>query len=87
MANLGKVLAAFAGGALIGAAAALLFAPQSGEATRKQIAEMARAKGLILTKEELETFAARVMAKVKDYFTNEELEAAVDEVINETQQA
>ncbi len=84
MANLGKVLAAFAGGALVGAVAALLLTPQSGEETRKQIAEMARAKGLILNKEELEAFAARVMAKVKDYFTSEELEAAVEEAINES---
>lgn len=84
MANLGKVLAAFAGGALVGAVAALLLAPQSGEETRKQIAEMARAKGLNLNKEELEAFVARVMAKVKDYFTSEELEAAVEEAINES---
>ncbi len=83
MANLGKVLAAFAGGVLLGAAGALLFAPKSGEETRKQIADLAREKGLSLNKEELEAFVNKVMAKVKDYFTSEELEAAVDEAIHE----
>ncbi len=83
MANLGKLLVAFAGGALIGAAAALLFAPKSGEETRKQIAGLARQKGLVLNKEELEAFVNKVMAKVKDYFTSADLEAAVEEAIHE----
>ena len=83
MANLGKVLAAFAGGALVGAAVALLTAPKSGAETREQIAALAREKGLVLNKEELEAFVNKVMAKVKDYFTDEELEAAVDKVIND----
>ena len=38
---LGTVLIAFAAGALIGAGVALLYAPQSGEQTRKLIAEKA----------------------------------------------
>ncbi len=38
---LGTVLIAFAAGALIGAGVALLYAPQSGEDTRRMIAEKA----------------------------------------------
>lgn len=68
---------------MIGAAAALLFAPKSGEETRKQIAGLARQKGLVLNKEELEAFVNKVMAKVKDYFTSADLEAAVEEAIHE----
>ncbi|MCI5681385.1 MAG: YtxH domain-containing protein [Paludibacteraceae bacterium] len=81
MANLGKVLAAFAGGAVLGAAAALLFAPKSGEEIRRQIADLAREKGLTLSKDELESFVGKVLAKVKGCFTDDELKAAVDEAI------
>ena len=81
MANLGKVLAAFAGGAVLGAAAALLFAPKSGEEIRRQIADLAREKGLTLSKDELESFVGKVLSKVKGCFTDDELKAAVDEAI------
>lgn len=81
MANLGKVLAAFAGGAVLGAAAALLLAPKSGEEIRRQIADLAREKGLTLSKDELEAFVGKVLAKVKGCFTDDELKTAVDEAI------
>ena len=41
MSNLIKGAALFVGGALVGAAAALLLAPKSGEETRKDLAELA----------------------------------------------
>lgn len=40
--SVGSVIAAFALGALAGAAVALLFAPASGEETRRKLAERAR---------------------------------------------
>ena len=39
--NLGGLLLAFLGGTVVGGVAALLFAPRSGEQTRRRIAEMA----------------------------------------------
>lgn len=81
----GKVIAAFIGGAVVGAVAALLLAPQSGAETRAQIKELAKEKGLDLNKEQLDELCSKVIAKVKDYFSSEELEAAVDEVIQENE--
>lgn len=86
MAHVGKIIAAFVGGALAGAAAALLLTPKSGAETRAEIVELARQKGLTLKKEEIEAFVNKVLAKLKDYFSDEELEAAVDEVISDKQE-
>ena len=40
--GMGGILLAFLGGAVVGGAAAILFAPKSGEQTRKRFAEMAK---------------------------------------------
>lgn len=79
----GKVVAALLGGAAIGALAALLLAPKSGAETRAQILALAKEKGLDLDKEQLEALCSKVIARVKEYFTEEELEAAVEEVAEE----
>ena len=81
MKDLAKILAAFAGGALVGAAVALLTAPKSGAETRAQIIALAKEKGLYLDHNEWDAFVAKVKARLHDYFTDEELEAAVDETI------
>ncbi len=84
MARTGKVIAAFLGGATLGAIAALLFAPKSGAEIRQQIIDIVREKGLKLNKEELEALCSKVIAKVKDYCSLEDLEEAVDEVLSES---
>ena len=81
MKDLAKLFAAFAGGALLGAAVALLTAPKSGAETRAQIIALAKEKGLYLDHNEWDAFVAKVKARLHDYFTDEELEAAVDEII------
>lgn len=83
MANAGKVLAAFIGGAIAGAAAALLLTPKTGEEMRAQIMQVVKEKGAHLNKEELEVLYRKVIARVKDWFNDAEIEAAVEEAIGE----
>ena len=49
-----NVLAAFLGGAAVGAALGILFAPEKGEDTRHKIAEILRKKGIKLNRSEME---------------------------------
>ena len=81
MNDLAKLFAAFAGGALVGAAVALLTAPKSGAETRAQIIALAKEKGLYLNPQEWDAFVAKVKTRLHDYFTDDELEAAIDEAL------
>lgn len=61
-----SVLAAFLGGAAVGAAFGILFAPEKGEDTRRKIAEILREKGIKLSRSEMDELVDKIAAEVKD---------------------
>ena len=61
-----NVLAAFLGGAAIGATLGILFAPEKGEDTRAKIAEILRKKGIRLSRNEMENLVDEIAAEIKN---------------------
>ena len=60
-----NVLAAFLGGAAVGAAIGILFDPEKGEDTRQKIAEILRKKGIRLNRNEMENLVDEIAAEIK----------------------
>ena len=77
------MLLALLGGAVVGAATALLFAPKSGRELRAEIAAIAREKYSHLNLDEISNVVEKVMRRIKNGMCNchckADIEAAVDE--------
>ena len=61
-----SILAAFLGGAVVGAAAGVLFAPERGEDTRNKIVYALRKRGIKLSRTEMEDLVDEIAAEVKE---------------------
>lgn len=65
MNNLG-VLYAFLGGAIVGAGAALLLAPEKGEDLRAKIKEILRKKGILCSETEIDALVEQLTNEIDD---------------------
>ena len=61
-----NILAAILGGAAIGAALGILFAPEKGEDTRQKIKDILREKGIKLNRSEMDDLVDKIAAEVKE---------------------
>lgn len=65
MSNL-TILYAFLGGAIVGAGAALLLAPEKGEDTRRRIKDVLRQKGIICSDTEIDALVEQLTTEIDD---------------------
>jgi len=65
MSNL-SLLYAFIGGAIVGAGAAVLFAPEKGEDIRARIADLLRKKGIICSDNEIDAPVEQLTTEIDD---------------------
>lgn len=61
-----NILYAFIGGALVGAGAALLLAPEKGSDLRQRIKEILRKRGLICSDDEIDALVEQLTTEIDD---------------------
>jgi len=61
-----NVIYAFLGGAIVGCAAALLFAPEKGSDLRTRIKDMLKKKGIDFSDDEVEQLVKQISAQIED---------------------
>jgi len=64
MKNSFGLIAAFLGGAIVGGALGLLFAPEKGDKTRKRIADALEKRGIKLSKADLDDLVDEIKSEV-----------------------
>lgn len=65
-------LLAFIGGAVVGAACGILYAPQKGTDLREKIAEILRKRGISLSKKEMSALASEIAEEMQSNATLDE---------------
>lgn len=60
------LIASFLGGAIAGACAALLLAPESGEDLRKRIADILRKRGILCTEQDIDALVEKLTEELHD---------------------
>ena len=61
------LLYAFLGGAVVGCAAAILFAPESGKDLRERIRRMLRNRGIDFTDDDIDALVAQISSEIKEW--------------------
>ena len=59
------IISAFLGGALVGTAAALLFAPEKGEDLRARIIDLLRKKGILCTEADVDSIVEKLKEDIE----------------------